>query len=343
MKSRSKIINIGGRLIQERAVRIGAAKDLVKPRQKLRVVIVGSGVIGLTTAVMLAEDGYEVHVYYNQPLSRTASFAAAAFWFPVLVGRDPRIPDMAANSLKVFTELAADAESGVSPGRLRIAYTDASKADLSWRAIVDATEVPNADLPSGCVCGFDTSVYKMVMDKYLPYLKRWALSRGVKFHKRFVSKFAELPEDFPIVINATGVWARNILKDYEVVPIRGQIVIVSKTAALENARVSYPYDVILIEGPKPDGEERLDYIVQRDEDYLLGGTQEFGDWGMTIRPELRDQILRNCTKLMPELEGSAVIAERVGLRPGQGCSDSRWNPCPGGGPSFTLTVMVDRV
>ncbi|OIK28078.1 hypothetical protein VT52_008825 [Streptomyces malaysiense] len=49
-----------------------------------RVVVVGAGVAGLTTAVVLAEAGASVHVIAEQVPGATSS-AAGAMWGPYLV------------------------------------------------------------------------------------------------------------------------------------------------------------------------------------------------------------------------------------------------------------------
>jgi len=46
------------------------------------VVVVGGGVIGLTTAVLLAERGVRVRVWARDPVERTTSAVAGALWWP---------------------------------------------------------------------------------------------------------------------------------------------------------------------------------------------------------------------------------------------------------------------
>jgi D-amino-acid oxidase len=49
-----------------------------------RIVVVGAGVSGLTTAVVLAEAGHKVHVVASE-LPGATSLAAGAMWGPYLV------------------------------------------------------------------------------------------------------------------------------------------------------------------------------------------------------------------------------------------------------------------
>ena len=60
------------------------------------VVVVGAGVIGLTTAICLAEAGMTVLVVSAEQPRQTTSAAAGALWGPHLVGMDQRIGRWAA-------------------------------------------------------------------------------------------------------------------------------------------------------------------------------------------------------------------------------------------------------
>ena len=47
-----------------------------------RIVVVGGGVSGLTSAVVLLERGHEVEVWSRDPLLATVSAVAGAIWLP---------------------------------------------------------------------------------------------------------------------------------------------------------------------------------------------------------------------------------------------------------------------
>lgn len=46
------------------------------------VIVVGGGVSGLTTALVLAERGLRVRVWSREPAAATASAVAGALWWP---------------------------------------------------------------------------------------------------------------------------------------------------------------------------------------------------------------------------------------------------------------------
>ena len=70
------------------------------------VVVIGAGVIGLTSAVQLAEAGHRVSVVAAEPPRATTSAVAGALWGPWLVEPRERVLPWAAHTLTVLRELA---------------------------------------------------------------------------------------------------------------------------------------------------------------------------------------------------------------------------------------------
>jgi D-amino-acid oxidase len=91
---------------------VGWVRSPVEP-----VVVIGAGVSGLTTAICLAEAGRRVHLWTAEPPHRTTSVVAGALWGPSF--QEPIAKTMAWTeiSLREFTALAADPETGVRPAR----------------------------------------------------------------------------------------------------------------------------------------------------------------------------------------------------------------------------------
>ncbi|MEU8356271.1 FAD-dependent oxidoreductase [Nonomuraea sp. NPDC048882] len=65
-----------------------------------RVVVVGAGVSGLTTAVVLAEAGHNVHVITAE-LPGVTSLAAGAMWGPYLVEPSLQPPSSTAQDCRL--------------------------------------------------------------------------------------------------------------------------------------------------------------------------------------------------------------------------------------------------
>lgn len=77
-----------------------------------RVIVVGAGVSGLTTGVVLAEAGASVRVMAEQAPG-AASLAAGAMWGPYLVEPKDKVDLWGQLSLEVFRELAEEPATGV--------------------------------------------------------------------------------------------------------------------------------------------------------------------------------------------------------------------------------------
>ncbi|WP_181797954.1 FAD-dependent oxidoreductase, partial [Streptomyces sp. WELS2] len=74
------------------------------------MIVVGGGVAGLTTAVLLAESGRRVRVWAREPAERTTSAVAGGLWWPYRIEPEPLVGAWALESLRVYQELAARPE-----------------------------------------------------------------------------------------------------------------------------------------------------------------------------------------------------------------------------------------
>src|SRR6201989_3423808 len=118
-------------------------------------VVVGAGVVGLTTAVALAEAGLTTRVVTDAPPSATTSTAAGAIWGPVRCGPPERCYAWARTGLGVLSALAREpSSSGVRQlsGREVCATPMAPPA---WTDLLPELRVlVPGELPAGFVSGW---------------------------------------------------------------------------------------------------------------------------------------------------------------------------------------------
>ena len=266
------------------------------------IVVVGAGVVGLTTAISLAEAGLSTRVVAAEPPSAVTSVAAGAIWGPVRCGPADRCHDWARTGLEVLSALTDEESAGVHrlSGRVvgRTADTPPAWGDL----LSDARLLPAEERPAGFAFGWSYTAPAVSMPVYLQYLLDRYASRGGSVEYAMVPSLASV--DAPIVVNCTGIGARTLVPDEAVVPVRGQVVVV------ENPGICEFY---------------IDHGAERTSDYvyafphgdvvILGGTAEEGASDWAPRPEVSARILRDCAAAFPVLLGATVITERVGLRP----------------------------
>jgi D-amino-acid oxidase len=263
------------------------------------VIVVGGGVVGLTTAVVLAERGVRVRVWTRDPAERTTSAVAGALWWPYRIEPVVRAREWALESLDVYEELAGDPEAtGV-----RMVEGVLGEADLDRTEAWAAARVPGlrASTPGEYAgSGLWARLPLIDMLAHLPWLRERLVKAGGVIEERTVAGFAEA--DAPVVVNCTGLGARELVPDASVRPVRGQLVVV------ENPGIR-----TWLTSTGADGE--MAYFFPQPGRLLLGGTAEEDAWSLEPDPAVAEAIVRRCAALRPEIARARVLEHRVGLRP----------------------------
>jgi D-amino-acid oxidase len=265
------------------------------------VVVVGAGVVGLTTAISLAEAGVATRVVAAESPARTTSAAAGAVWGPVLCGPADRCREWSRVGLEVLGSLVDEPASGVRLVRGREVSSKAASPPEWLDLLADHRLLAEDELPSGFSSGWRYTAPVVTMPVYLEYLVQRYESLGGSIAIEPVTSLSSL--DAPVVVNCTGVGARSLAADPAVVPVRGQVVVV-KNPGIEEFYINHDlrgFDYV--------------YLFPHADLVLLGGTAEEGAWDLPARPEVSARILRDCAVVFPALDGAEVVAERVGLRP----------------------------
>ncbi|MET8975520.1 FAD-dependent oxidoreductase [Streptomyces sp. NPDC004539] len=281
------------------------------------VVIVGGGVVGLTTGVVLAERGWRVRVWTRDDVAGTTSAVAGALWWPYHIEPQVSARAWALESLDVFRELAARGEGGVRMAEGVLG--ERSLAEVGWLAgaVPGLREATPEEYPVGA--GLWARLPLVDMAVYLPWLRGRLERAGGSVEPRTVGGLAEA--DAAVVVNCAGLGARELAGDREVRPVRGQLVIV------ENPGVKHWVVSGAVEdgeGGDSDGGEgggeggSLTYFFPQPGRLLLGGTAEEDAWSLTPDPAVAEAIVRRCAVLRPEIAGARVLGHRVGLRPARG-------------------------
>lgn len=267
-----------------------------------RVVVVGAGVAGLTTAVVLAEAGALVRVIAEQVPGAT-SLAAGAMWGPYLVEPKDKVDRWGQRSLEVFRELAEDQATGVRlTSGIEASRTTESPPD--W-----ATTLPGfrpcepTELPTGFTAGYRFTVPLIDMPVYLDYLLRRLHVAGATVEQRRLTSLADVGV-VPVIVNCSGLGARHLVLDPELRPIRGQHVVVTNPGLTE---FFFSEDT----GTSPD----LLCFYPHGETVVLGGTAIDGEGGLAPDDKAAASILARCANIEPRLARARVLGHRIGARP----------------------------
>ncbi len=280
-----------------------------------RAAIIGTGVSGLTCGVVLAEHEWNVTIFADETGELTTSGAAAAVWFPYDAEPADKIIPWSLITYERLRELARDSQSGVSMLKLRqftrageIAIPDWAKNLGAHSISVIASEnaspartegsltIPG--FPSTFTAGFALTVPLIDATIYLDYLAKRLRTAGGTIQSAHISKVDEIPRDFDVIINCSGIGARDLVHDSDLEAHRGQVAIVPK--------IDLAQAIICNDAP-------LMYAIPRAHDCVFGGTNSISE-NREPSPADTTAIVSECSRVLG-IDPPPVIAVKVGLRP----------------------------
>jgi len=271
-----------------------------------KVVVVGGGVMGLTTALLIKEKlkGVQVEVISKSFSPDTTSDVAAGIFSWGLKGA---ASECWANSSWIwFQRLLKEAK----PDK-----TGVSKLPAFFFSSHDPDQVENRTMKKLC------TVYRSCTEKelnlakpegkfkygvylhtvqidtalYLAYLTDRFLAAGGTIKQGTVKSFDELDGD--VVVNASGVQARYLAGDKDVTAMRGQVLRVRapwiKTAL-------YADDV---------------YVIPGQSFVCVGSIRQYGSWNKEADPLDSMAIWSRAVAVFPCLEQATILDAVAGLRP----------------------------
>jgi len=299
--------------------------------QVKQVVVVGAGVVGLSTAIRIQEHGgYRVTVIAEtipgDPKSiRYTSPWAGAHHISVAFG-DPWLNQLEKETFDIMWEMS---KPGSETEGLFLRIDQKDYYEVEPDQDIPVKWMPNFQLlrtdllentvlmTSFTAIGIDTPVY-------LPYLLCRFLARGgnlIRTSLQHISQVLEgafTPFKPDALAVCVGIGARFLggVEDKDVYPIRGQTVLIRA-----------PWITF---GRTINGKDERTYIIpRRSGDVILGGTRDVDDWYPKPRSETRIDILKRAIALAPELAPPGtknptyedliplIIEDGCGLRPGR--------------------------
>src|SRR5262249_3840990 len=270
---------------------------------KHRVVIVGAGISGLTCGVVFAERGYETAIFAKAVGQQTTSGAAAALWFPYDVDPTDKVIPWALQTRRALIDLTHVPNSGVSMIELR-QFSRSEQIEIpAWAISLGARHIiPREGEGSlkSLKCGFSLDVPLMDTTIYLDYLaNRFLKADGEITENVRFEKLEDVDSKFDLVINCSGIGARELVPDGDLESHRGQVAIVSRIKDLL-------YAVVCDDSP-------LMYAIPRRHDCVFGGTNQHSD-DLAVHSATTTRVVAECSRAL-KIDRPNILAERVGLRP----------------------------
>jgi len=265
----------------------------------VQITVVGAGVIGLTTALTLEERGHEVCVVATGTDEATTSAVAGACWFPYRAGPPERVAAWAADTRTWLETFTRDRGAGID-AISAYEITDEQGVDPPrpwWAAKIDV--VRELAPVTGAPLAWRYRSVRIEPGRFLAWLTD-RLNGAIE--RRPVDDLAA--EQGDLIINCSGLAARELAGDDQVTPLFGQIVI-TELGLVDRS-------VIVTDERDPD---RLFYMIPRREELVLGGCSLPWPPGKPpeIDPAITQRILDQAHALGLAVGGIRKV--RAGLRP----------------------------
>jgi D-amino-acid oxidase len=270
---------------------------------KKKIAIVGAGISGLSCTYLLCEKNYDITVFAKAYSPDITSDRAAAFWFPYHIRNDKRGIEWCQTSYQFYKKLSNDAATGISMKQLiKVLKENVIEEEPVWIEFMPEGSyqvIPKKSLAKGIAKAYDVRVPLIETQIFLPYLKEFLTARKVRFEKTEIKNLDELSSSYNLIINCTGLGARNLCDDASVVPVRGQV-------GLIETKNDFPIYL--------DNETPL-YIVPRKDAMIVGGTYEDNIFEEATDPQTVQRLLDNAYEVFPGLRQQKILGSWAGLRP----------------------------
>lgn len=265
------------------------------------VTVLGCGIIGLTTAIKLQEKGHRVTIVAKEKYNKTLSSKVGAIWFPFEIHPKVKANKWASLAYKEY-QLDEKENNGVTFIPFITAYNSESNTDWIQQLPKGAVkEALPSEIPKGIESAHISIVPLAEPPLYLPYLYQRFIDNGGVFKQQSIFSLEEASTLNEWIVNCTGLGAKEICKDEDLQPMRGQI--------LRCHKMNIPS---CADSTKKGA---LSYVINRSEDCVIGGTDYENDWNINVEVSDTNLIVNRLLANGISQEKPDIIEEIVGLRP----------------------------
>lgn len=243
--------------------------------------------MGLTTARLLQDRGFEATIYAKDLPPATTSNIAGGQWSPYTVADAERTTSAYRAQFERAARLANRHYQDLAGPVYGVRWIEnyilsakpfpAQRQDPIGDLYFAASVLPAGSHPFAAahVRRFTTMLIEPAV--FIGAVTRDFLLRGGSIHVRaFQDRNELLSLEEPVIVNCTGLGSRTLFGDTELIPIKGQLSIL-----LPQPDVDY----IVIQGDY--------YMFPRSDGVVLGGTHDRGDWSPSVDPVVSARVLEH--------------------------------------------------
>lgn len=251
-----------------------------------RAAVIGCGAVGLATARLLQRRGVDVTIHTKDLPPNTTSNVACAQWGPYSVSDarvhtgafQDRLERAARISHRLFQDLVG-ARYGISwlPNYplSDVPFGGPGQPDRLADLFPDTRDLESGTHPFPSRYARQYTTMMIEPPVYLGAVMRDFQLAGGQIRIRDFASFDEIAGLAERrVVNCTGIGARDLVGDTELVPLKGQL-----TVLLPQPEIRY---IALNQGL---------YMMPRADGILLGGTRERGEWSLEPNQDAEERIL----------------------------------------------------
>ncbi|CAE6463510.1 unnamed protein product [Rhizoctonia solani] len=269
-----------------------------------QVVVIGAGVVGLSTAIRIQELGHTVTIIAECLPGDKKSIDFTSPWAGAhhvsLAGGDKRQQEMDRETFKVMWKMSEPndpAERCFMRVPQQEHFCGTKEAYQGLEVMPEFRELGKTELTQGADSGMAFNTITIDTPVYLPYLlstflgKGGAVVRAKVMHVSQVAQGAFTSAKPDAIVVCAGIGARSLggVEDKDVYPVRGQVVLI-RAPWVKFGRT------------KSEADDTWTYVIpRRSGDVILGGTKGVNDWYPSPRPATIDDIISRTLAIAPEI------------------------------------------
>ncbi|CAK1542367.1 unnamed protein product [Leptosia nina] len=280
----------------------------------MKIIVLGAGINGITCTLKIKEKypNYDVTLIGAQFSPKTTGDGSGGLWYPYLCGTTPEylIRKWGLETYELLLKLWREGGYGISLQPIYVMYRKEPKPAPEWtKKVFGYTEFDRRQLDYfnnlfcvNYVAGntFNTFVVNpsTLINRFEQQLDDLKVKRVQGSVKSLRNPFLS---NYDVVVNCTGLGAREIVPDDRVIPIRGQIL-----------KVDAPWVFHTIQDINTGH-----YIIPNDTFCVMGGTGQTNNFSTAVDDKDTDFIVKGCYTMIPTLKSAKTLSYFVGLRPGR--------------------------